>query len=361
MYGEENVKQNKKYRGIRQNVQKNWFAKILMTGKKIIYGGVTTVLWLLLTLFLLLFLLLLILIPVGEYMDKRREKFMAEAEYVVVIVSKTEDGVYQVKKEMTEASSGDWDYSRKRQTIVWDDNENIVEKSVVTGEEKIFAIQGLEEMKDTYLKEEYGENEEIVEKIRHYLLGDVRYLPNDYDLSFTIGEHLYIWNRDKNQVEKVDIPLEPSDYGPMRCWWMEDGDLMFIYKDFSKRGNALARWCREEGKIEDIGYNMEVFLLDEEKEVLYGIQEEIFYNEYIGYYNNFKLIEKSWETKEERVIIEKYTSDMTNRLAMGEDKLFYVNDKMWATKHEIMCVDIETGARECIYSTKNYVVGILVQ
>ena len=330
--------------------QKNWVDKILMIGKRIICGSVITVL-----------LLILVLVTMIKYMDKKREEFLAEAEYVVVILSKTEDGVYQVEREMTEASSGDWDYSRKRGTIIFDDNENIVEKSVATGEERRFVIHNLEELKDTYLKEKYGEDEEIVEKIRPYLLKNVRYLPNDYDLSFRIGAHLYIWNRDKNEVEEAGISLKSPSYGPMRCWWMEGGDLMFIYKDSDKRGNALARWYSEEGKTEDIEYNMEVFLLDEEKGVLYGIQEEIFYNQHIGYYNNFKLIEKNWETGEKRVIIEDYTSDITNRLAMGEDKLFYVNDGMWETKHEIMCVDIKTGAGECIYSTKNYIVGMIIQ
>lgn len=325
--------------------------KILTICKRIIIWGCLTIL-----------LLILMLILLVKYLNQKEEKFLDEAEYVVVILSKTEDGRYQVEREMTESSAGDWGYSEKQQTIVFEDRQgNIIEKSMETGKETVLIIPDLEKLKHAYLKEEYGEDEEKAEKWRPYLFTGGNYLPNGYDISFRLGHQLYIWNRNKNEVEEVNVPLEPPNFGALYYHWMENGDLIFIYKHPSKRGNAVARWYREEGRIEDICYNMEVFLVDEEKEVLYGIYEEINYNINLGYYSNFSLIEKNIETGAERMIIENYTSGNTNRLAHEGDKLFYVDEGIWITKQEVMCVDIHTGISESIYRTDNRIVGIIVQ
>lgn len=335
---------------------------MLIVGKKILTIFKRIIIWGCLTILLVILMLILLV----KYMNKREENFLDFAQNVFVIVSQTEDGGYQVDEVVQENYITDWDYSESRATLLFA-NEiegNIIEKNLITGAEEILIIPGLEKMVEKHIQE-------MMQQFEHFNVDeyDVRtlmlrflpqYLPNDDDISFTVGDAIYIWHREKNEVEKVDIPPNPLRSGPKRYRWMENGDLIFVYRS-QKRGNGLARWYKEGGKVEDIGYNMEAFLLDEEKKVIYGIYEEIYWNENLGYYNSFSLIEKNWETKEERRIMEKYTSENTYELAHEGDKLFYVDEGIWITEQEIICVDIRTGIDESIYHTDNLIVGIIVQ
>ncbi|MBQ9990290.1 MAG: hypothetical protein IJP31_05035 [Lachnospiraceae bacterium] len=294
-------------------------------------------------------------------MNDKEKKFLYTADKVILVLSEANDGKYYVEREIVVEEDGG--YSRERGTLIYEEGgHTVIEKNVETGEEERLAIPGLEEIKEEFIKEQaegyyvaFGWDEDFVRELFGFTC---KYLPNGYDISFRVDDCIYVWCRNENKVETI-VPCEHW----LKYYWLNNGNLLYLETNPSKKGNGLVLWDREKGTREYLGYNMEEIIVDEERNRLYGVQKEIFHDINLGYYADYKLVEINLETGEERESAKKENYSDENTLALGNhDQLFYVSGGLvFETKHQIYYVDVITGKSKCIYRTDNYVIEMIVE
>lgn len=288
----------------------------------------------------------------GRY-EQRNEEYTNS----IIILSKMAEGEYSGKEIALEDSrSLPRDYSQERETLIFiNENDEMVEKKLETGVEEILNISGLQELVDNMTEEKLNASGlEESTMLKYYTrISYIRYADNGYDLSFRVGDNLYLWIREDNRLEKIVDDCREHE-------WLKNGDLLFVQYNFDKKHfDNLMLWNKENGEIRYIEKNIESFTLCEEENIVYGVQYWAEVHPF-GFNTRYRLIEKNWETGEYRVIIDEYKGEI-NEIFYGEDKkLFYVYTlKNKGTK--IVCVDLRSGEEKDIYHTDSQIVEIIIR
>lgn len=288
----------------------------------------------------------------GRY-EQRNEEYT----YSIITLSKMAEGEYSGKEIALEDSRGfPEDYSQERETLIFiNENDEIVEKKLETGVEEILNISGLQELVDNMTEEKLNASGlEESTMLKYYTrISYIRYADNGYDLSFRVGDNLYLWIREDNRLEKIVDNCREYE-------WMRNGDLLFVQYNFDeKHFDNLMLWNKENGEIRYIEKNIESFTLCEEENIVYGVQYWAEVHPF-GFNTRYRLISKNWETGEYQVIIDEYKGE-TNRIFYGEDReLFYV----YTVKNKgekIICLDLQSREEKDIYHTDSRIVEIFIR
>jgi len=310
--------------------------------------------------------------------QSNRQKNM-EYTYSVVVLSKTAEQEYEVKREiiLEDYNSYIVDCSKERGTVIYMNKQGeVVEKNLETGMKEI-VLKNYEGGRIAYSSERRtivyrNEQGELVEKnfetggeeilnipemkewsaVQRY--GEVyfQYTNNGYDLFFKVNDVIYLWERDENRVIKI---VEDSSWDYQ---WLENGDLLFT-RNIDYYSSELMLWYKKDEQVESIEKNLVHFILSEDRSILYGIQRWAKFVD-VGYIIRDQLVEKNLQTGEYKILMDKYKSE-SYKLTLGDDnQLFYVEEK-GKKRRKIICVDTETGKARRIYRTANRIVGIIVK
>ena len=272
------------------------------------------------------------------WLDKHIEK-----EKAVLYVEGVEEFEKKIRKEnciiIPDCKEYLTDYDSEKQTLLYINNQDeLVEKNLWTGETKILDIEG------NIRKLQYGPGKDKITYVREEdtNIGDIYTFNLDGGMEQRITDGLpsswlntYAWKGEStlfmvNRIgeDKVDTLLV----------WKEGGekepidDTSFIWtiasREVTNKIYGLIQWCRFNGITIEFKYNLvEIDLKNNTVKKLTDVDSE----------ENFLL----------ECIDDKY--------------LIYVEQERYKRKSKVYCYYIETGEKKCIFKTNKEIVGVFVK
>lgn len=255
------------------------------------------------------------------------------------------------------------DYKKETDSVLYVNNEGeVMEKYLETGKEERIEIppipERLEEEKEeqrSFYGEEYGTMEEVRKDPSYY---NVQYGPGEEEISFVYKGMLYIYNRERREIEEI-TECESSDHRNTYQWVSLEEVYILCRED---SWTSLYQWRRGYENKRKIDGSVSSFRLNRDgKQVI-----------------SSKIHAKSWdsviELSEKMVIIDKakgenipiddigYWSRVNYVMEyVGDQYIIYIKQGKGKIKSKVYRLDMKTGRKKCIYWTYHEVVGVIVR
>ena len=266
-----------------------------------------------------------------------------ERERAVICVEGTDELEGKIKKEncivIPDCKDKLTDYDSERQTLLYINNQDeLVEKNLWTGETKILDIEG------NIRNLQYGPGKDEITYIR--------------EEETNIGD-IYTYNLDDG-VEKRITDGFPSRWLNTYAW--KDESTLFVMNRIGEdKVRTLFVW-REGGEKEPIDDTSYIWTIvsGEDTNKIYGIIQWCRFN---GITIEFKynLVEIDLKNNTVKKLTD-VDSEKNFLLECIDDKyLIYVEQERYKRKSKVYCYYIETGEKKCIFKTNKEIVGVFVK
>ena len=272
------------------------------------------------------------------WLDKHIEK-----EKAVLYVEVVEEFEKKIRKEnciiIPDCKEYLTDYDSEKQTLLYINNQDeLVEKNLWTGETKILDIEG------NIRNLQYGSRKDEITYIR--------------EEETNIGD-IYTYNLDDG-VEKRITDGFPSRWLNTYAW--KDESTLFVMNRIGEdKVRTLFVW-REGGEKEPIDDTSYIWTIvsGEDTNKIYGIIQWCRFN---GITIEFKynLVEIDLKNNTVKKLTD-VDSEKNFLLECIDDKyLIYVEQESYKRKSKVYCYYIETGEKKCIFKTNKEIVGVFVK
>ena len=266
-----------------------------------------------------------------------------ERERAVICVEGTDELEGKIKKEncivISDCRDKLTDYSSEKQTLLYINNQDeLVEKNLWTGETKILDIEG------NIRNLQYGPGKDKITYVR--------------EEDTNIGD-IYTFNLDGGMEQRI------TDGFPSR-WlntyaWKDESTLFVMNRIGEDKVRTLFVW-REGGEKEPIDDTSYIWTIvsGEDTNKIYGIIQWCRFN---GITIEFKynLVEIDLKNNTVKKLTD-VDSEENFLLECIDDKyLIYVEQESYKRKSKVYCYYIETGEKKCIFKTNKEIVGVFVK
>ena len=266
-----------------------------------------------------------------------------ERERAVICVEGTDELEGKIKKEncivISDCRDKLTDYNSEKQTLLYINNQDeLVEKNLWTGETKILDIEG------NIRNLQYGPGKDKITYVR--------------EEDTNIGD-IYTFNLDGGMEQRI------TDGFPSR-WlntyaWKDESTLFVMNRIGEDKVRTLFVW-REGGEKEPIDDTSYIWTIvsGEDTNKIYGIIQWCRFN---GITIEFKynLVEIDLKNNTVKKLTD-VDSEKNFLLECIDDKyLIYVEQESYKRKSKVYCYYIETGEKKCIFKTNKEIVGVFVK
>ena len=266
-----------------------------------------------------------------------------ERERAVICVEGTDELEGKIKKEncivISDCRDKLTDYNSEKQTLLYINNQDeLVEKNLWTGETKILDIEG------NIRNLQYGPGKDKITYVR--------------EEDTNIGD-IYTFNLDGGMEQRI------TDGFPSR-WlntyaWKDESTLFVMNRIGEDKVRTLFVW-REGGEKEPIDDTSYIWTIvsGEDTNKIYGIIQWCRFN---GITIEFKynLVEIDLKNNTVKKLTD-VDSEENFLLECIDDKyLIYVEQERYKRKSKVYCYYIETGEKKCIFKTNKEIVGVFVK
>ena len=266
-----------------------------------------------------------------------------ERERAVICVEGTDELEGKIKKEncivISDCRNKLTDYNSEKQTLLYINNQDeLVEKNLWTGETKILDIEG------NIRNLQYGPGKDKITYVR--------------EEDTNIGD-IYTFNLDGGMEQRI------TDGFPSR-WlntyaWKDESTLFVMNRIGEDKVRTLFVW-REGGEKEPIDDTSYIWTIvsGEDTNKIYGIIQWCRFN---GITIEFKynLVEIDLKNNTVKKLTD-VDSEENFLLECIDDKyLIYVEQESYKRKSKVYCYYIETGEKKCIFKTNKEIVGVFVK
>ena len=266
-----------------------------------------------------------------------------ERERAVICVEGTDELEGKIKKEncivISDCRDKLTDYNSEKQTLLYINNQDeLVEKNLWTGETKILDIEG------NIRNLQYGPGKDKITYVR--------------EEDTNIGD-IYTFNLDGGMEQRI------TDGFPSR-WlntyaWKDESTLFVMNRIGEDKVRTLFVW-REGGEKEPIDDTSYIWTIvsGEDTNKIYGIIQWCRFN---GITIEFKynLVEIDLKNNTVKKLTD-VDSEENFLLECIDDKyLIYVEQESYKRKSKVYCYYIETGEKKCIFKTNKEIVGVFVK
>ena len=266
-----------------------------------------------------------------------------ERERAVICVEGTDELEGKIKKEncivISDCRDKLTDYSSEKQTLLYINNQDeLVEKNLWTGETKILDIEG------NIRNLQYGPGKDKITYVR--------------EEDTNIGD-IYTFNLDGGMEQRI------TDGFPSR-WlntyaWKDESTLFVMNRIGEDKVRTLFVW-REGGEKEPIDDTSYIWTIvsGEDTNKIYGIIQWCRFN---GITIEFKynLVEIDLKNNTVKKLTDVDSEKNFLLECIGDKYLIYVEQESYKRKSKVYCYYIETGEKKCIFKTNKEIVGVFVK
>ncbi len=266
-----------------------------------------------------------------------------ERERAVICVEGTDELEGKIKKEncivISDCRDKLTDYNSEKQTLLYINNQDeLVEKNLWTGETKILDIEG------NIRNLQYGPGKDKITYVR--------------EEDTNIGD-IYTFNLDGGMEQRITDGL-PSSWLNTYAWKGES-TLFMVNRIGEDKVDTLLVWKEggEKKPIDDTSYIWTI-VSGEDTNKIYGIIQWCRFN---GITIEFKynLVEIDLKNNTVKKLTD-VDSEENFLLECIDDKyLIYVEQERYKRKSKVYCYYIETGEKKCIFKTNKEIVGVFVK
>ena len=266
-----------------------------------------------------------------------------ERERAVICVEGTDELEGKIKKEncivISDCRDKLTDYNSEKQTLLYINNQDeLVEKNLWTGETKILDIEG------NIRNLQYGPGKDKITYVR--------------EEDTNIGD-IYTFNLDGGMEQRI------TDGFPSR-WlntyaWKDESTLFVMNRIGEDKVRTLFVW-REGGEKEPIDDTSYIWTIvsGEDTNKIYGIIQWCRFN---GITIEFKynLVEIDLKNNTVKKLTDVDSEKNFLLECIGDKYLIYVEQESYKRKSKVYCYYIETGEKKCIFKTNKEIVGVFVK